>query len=186
MDPMQAFIDRHEIEQRYVRYCELIDHGKQFEAMGEVFTPDTHGEYAQYGTVVSGVDQLIAAMRHNLGTGSNCGATQHYVNNFRIAVDGDRATGRCHFYAVHQGLNRYAGRSIRCGASMRTNGCVARKAGASPGGSTMCSAGGDRFSGWAVTRLRSRFWRVFRKAHPVQRRGAGQGDRHRGHGRRWS
>ncbi len=109
MDPMQAFIDRHEIEQRYVRYCELIDHGKEFDAMGEVFTRDTQGEYAQYGTVVSGVDRLIAAMRHNLGAGSNCGATQHNVNNFRIVIDGDRARGKCHFYAVHQGLHRYAG-----------------------------------------------------------------------------
>ena len=109
MDPLQHLLEQNAIQQVYIRYCELIDHDKQFDGMTEVFSQDTRGEYAQYNNVVEGVDTLIAAMHHNLGEGSNCGRTQHNVNNFRIQVDGDRASGKCHFYAVHEGLGRFTG-----------------------------------------------------------------------------
>lgn len=108
MDPLQHLLECQAIQQAYIRYCELIDHDKQFDRMTEVFTADTRGEYAQYNNVVSGVDTLIASMHHNLGEGSNCGSTQHNVNNFRIQVEGDRARAKCHFYAVHAGRNQYA------------------------------------------------------------------------------
>lgn len=109
MEPLELLIAKSEIEQRYIRYCDLIDHAKQFDLMGEVFTEDTVGEYAQYNNVVYGLPDLIKALHFNLGAGGNCGNTQHNVGNFRIAVEGDSAYAKTHFYAVHEGLNRFAG-----------------------------------------------------------------------------
>lgn len=49
-----------------------------------------------------------------MGPGSDCGATHHNVFNFRIEVDGDRASARAHFYAVHHGVHRCAGEHYTC------------------------------------------------------------------------
>jgi 3-phenylpropionate/cinnamic acid dioxygenase small subunit len=110
---LQQLIDERAIEQIYVRYCELVD-GKDFDRLGEVFAPDTRGDYSQAlgeGVVTEGLPALIAAMYHNLGAGSHCGATHHNVTNFRIAVEGGRAKARAHFIAAHAGEGRHAGES---------------------------------------------------------------------------
>lgn len=109
MQSLEFLLTKSEIEQRYIRYCELIDHGKQFDRMGEVFTADTVGEYAQYNNVVHGLPDLIKALHFNLGPEGNCGNTQHNVGNFRIAVENDTAYSKAHFYAVHEGRNRFEG-----------------------------------------------------------------------------
>jgi ketosteroid isomerase-like protein len=103
MSSLQYLLDKHAIEQVYIRYCELIDR-KQFDGLTDVFTDDSVGEYKAYNNVTHGIKEIVTAMHWNLGTGSNCGATQHNVNNFRIAVDGDNATAKVHYYAVHRGI----------------------------------------------------------------------------------
>lgn len=108
MDQLQFLVDKHAIEQVYIRYCELID-SKNFDRLDEVFTTDTVGEYRGYGNVTRSLDQLLAAMHHNLGAGSYCGATHHNVSNFRISVDGDSAMARVNYYAVHRGLGPFEG-----------------------------------------------------------------------------
>ncbi len=109
MDFLHYAQDKHEIEQVYMLYCDLVD-WKEFDGMTGVFTHDTVGDYSRaYENVVHGVEPLIAAMHRNLGEGSNCGPTHHNVLNFRIAVDGDTAESRAHYYAVHKGLNAYEG-----------------------------------------------------------------------------
>jgi 3-phenylpropionate/cinnamic acid dioxygenase small subunit len=103
--------DKLAIEQVYIRYCEAIDN-KQFDALSEVFVADTYHDYTQAlgpGVVVTSLDQLLGSMRAHLGDGSNCGATQHNVNNFRIGVDGDTARAKVNYYAVHRGIGKYAG-----------------------------------------------------------------------------
>jgi 3-phenylpropionate/cinnamic acid dioxygenase small subunit len=100
--------DKNAIEQVYNRYCELID-SKDFDRLDEVFTADTVGEYKGYDNVTRSLGELLAAMHLNLGAGSNCGATHHNVGNFRIAVDGDRAEAKVHYYAVHRGLGPFDG-----------------------------------------------------------------------------
>lgn len=102
--------DVHAIEQIYVRYCELVD-AKQFDRLGDVFTPDTRHDYTRSlpGVFVEGLAPLIASMHHNLGVGSHCGATHHNVGNFRIAVNGDEARAKVNYYAVHRGLGLHEG-----------------------------------------------------------------------------
>ena len=100
------------IERVYVRYCELVD-AKAFARLGEVFTPDTRGDYTQAlgeGVVTEGLAMLVAAMEANLGAESHCGATHHNVTNFRIAIEGDAATARVHYIAAHAGAGTLAGR----------------------------------------------------------------------------
>src|SRR5262245_45219409 len=109
---MPSFLeDCHAIEQVYIRYCEIID-TKTFDRMDEVFTPDTYGDYSNSlpGVYVEGLAPLIQSMHHNLGEGSLCGPTHHNVTNFRIKVDGDKATTKVQYYAVHLGLKKYEGK----------------------------------------------------------------------------
>lgn len=108
---LQYLLDKHAIEQVYIRYCELVD-SKQFDRMDEVFTADCVGDYTQSlgpGVISPDRASLIASMHANLGADSHCGATQHNVQNFRIATDGDTAHAKVHYYAVHRGTGPLAG-----------------------------------------------------------------------------
>lgn len=104
-------IDRQEIEALYVRYCEIVD-TKTFDRMDEIFTADCVGDYSQAlgeGVISPNRASLIASMHANLGPASSCGATHHNVMNFRIAGDGDQATAKVHYYAVHRGRGAWEG-----------------------------------------------------------------------------
>ena len=106
-----ALADIRAIEQLYVRYCELVD-AKDFDRMDEIFTADAPGDYSQAlgeGAVMPDRASLIAAMHKNLGEHSHCGATHHNVGNFRVTLDGDRASAKVHYFAVHQGKGDFAG-----------------------------------------------------------------------------
>lgn len=82
---------------------------KHFDTLLEVFAEDATGNYGERPGH-SSCRELIDSMAHNLGEGSNCGASQHNVLNLRLVEhDGDRAVTRSNFYAVHQGLNRFSG-----------------------------------------------------------------------------
>jgi len=106
-------IDERAIQHVYMRYCDIVD-AKSFDRLDEVFTRDTRGDYTQAlgpGVVTEGLDQIIGAMKANLGAHSHCGATHHNVTNFRIDVDGDTATAKVHFIAAHAGTGTKAGSS---------------------------------------------------------------------------
>jgi 3-phenylpropionate/cinnamic acid dioxygenase small subunit len=106
--------DKHAIEQVYIRYCEIIDQ-KDFTRLTEVFTEDCVGDYrSTSGRIEQGLAPLIAHVTRGMGAGSDCGATHHNVCNFRVSVDGDSATSKAHFYAVHHGVNRCAGEHYTC------------------------------------------------------------------------
>lgn len=108
---LQMLLDERAIEQLYVRYCEIVD-GKTFDALDELFTPDATGDYTQAlgpGVISPDRASLIASMHANLGPASNCGPTHHNVGNFRIAIDGDRARAKVHYYAEHLGQGDYPG-----------------------------------------------------------------------------
>jgi 3-phenylpropionate/cinnamic acid dioxygenase small subunit len=109
MDFLQYAKDKHEIEQGYILYCDLVDH-KRFDGMLGVFTHDAVQDYSSFhDNVLHGLEPLIAMMHGNMGEGSNCGPTHHNVGNFRVSVDGDTAESRTNYYAVHRGLNAYEG-----------------------------------------------------------------------------
>jgi 3-phenylpropionate/cinnamic acid dioxygenase small subunit len=106
--------DKHAIEQVYIRYCNIIDQ-KAFDRLDEVFTQDCIGDYrSTNGKVQEGLAPLIAHVTRGMGPGSDCGVTHHNVCNFRVTVDGDTATAKAHFYAVHQGINRCIGEHYTC------------------------------------------------------------------------
>jgi 3-phenylpropionate/cinnamic acid dioxygenase small subunit len=106
--------DKHKIEQVYIRYCDLIDQ-KDFASLTEVFTDDCVGDYRlTNGKVQQGLAPLIEHVTRGMGPGSDCGATHHNVCNFRVTIDGDTATSKAHFYAVHEGINHCAGEHYTC------------------------------------------------------------------------
>ena len=102
--------DKHEIEQVYIRYCDLIDQ-KDFTRLNEVFTDD---DRSTNGKVQEGLAPLIAHVMRGMGPGSDCGPTHHNVCNFRVTVDGNTAASKAHFYAVHEGINHCAGEHYTC------------------------------------------------------------------------
>ncbi|MGF7151111.1 3-phenylpropionate/cinnamic acid dioxygenase small subunit [Sphingomonas zeicaulis] len=104
-------IDKDAIAQVYIRYCEIVD-SKDFDRMDEVFTEDAVGDYTQAlgpGVISPDRASLIASMHANLGPQSSCGATHHNVLNFRIHPDGDNATAKVNYYAVHRGRGAHDG-----------------------------------------------------------------------------
>ncbi len=108
---LSELIAKDAIQQVYIRYCEIVD-AKDFDRMDEVFQEDCVGDYTQAlgpGVISPNRASLIASMHANLGPDSSCGATHHNVLNFRITVDGDKATAKVHYYAVHRGRGRWDG-----------------------------------------------------------------------------
>lgn len=108
---LNDLIDIAAIEQVYIRYCTLVD-AKAFDDLDEVFTADATGDYSQalgHGVISPDRASLIASMHHNLGKGSDCGATHHNVGNFRISVANDTATAKVNYYAVHRGTGAQKG-----------------------------------------------------------------------------
>jgi 3-phenylpropionate/cinnamic acid dioxygenase small subunit len=107
-------LDKHEIEQVYYRYCEVID-SKVFEDLDEVFITDAVGDYqSANGNLDQGLASLVTRLKRGMGPQSDCGPTQHNVMNVRVEVDGDTATSKAHFYAVHRGINNQAGQIYTC------------------------------------------------------------------------
>ena len=95
-DPLQQLLDRLEIHDLLARYCTALD-TRDWERLGEVFTPD--GVY-EYGTLGSpqGVAAVIAAIRGTIG---DLDATQHLVGNLVVDVRGDEATADCYLISQH-------------------------------------------------------------------------------------
>lgn len=108
---LRMLLDERAIEQVYIRYCEIVD-AKRFDDLHEIFTEGASGDYTQAlgpGVISPDRGSLIASMHANLGASSNCGPTHHNVGNFRIIVDGDRASARVHYYAEHLGQGDHPG-----------------------------------------------------------------------------
>lgn len=114
MDNFRQLQDRYDIEQVIFRWCEIVD-TKDFDHLDDVFTDDAIGDYSETnGKVMNGLAPFVVHMKTNLGHDSNCGVTQHNASNCRIALDGDGATSRTNFYAVHQGVRARAGDHYTC------------------------------------------------------------------------
>jgi hypothetical protein len=83
--------DRDAIVELLAEAAWIFDH-KQWDRMGEVFTPDTDA-YGQQG-----LEALTASTIRYLGA---CGPTQHLIGNHRVRVDGDTATVVSYVRAFH-------------------------------------------------------------------------------------
>jgi ketosteroid isomerase-like protein len=114
MTDLATLLDIRAIEQGYYRYCEVID-AKQFAALADVFEAGAVQDYrSSNGILQNGLAPLVERLERNMGAGSYCGGTQHNVTNIRIVVDGDTATAKAHFYAVHAGVEAYEGQRYTC------------------------------------------------------------------------
>ena len=91
---IQGLSDRIEIQDLLSRYCTGID-SKQYDMLDSVFTPDAFIDYTSAGGISGGLPEVKAWLEKALGLFP---MTQHYVTNFAIGVDGDKAESRCMFY----------------------------------------------------------------------------------------
>lgn len=83
--------DRDAIVELLAEAAWIFDH-KQWDRVGEVFTPDVDA-YGQQG-----IEALTANTVRYLGA---CGPTQHLIGNHRVQLDGDSATVVSYVRAFH-------------------------------------------------------------------------------------
>lgn len=103
MSSVQIQEDRWQIQQLLASYCETADK-HDWDAMDQVFTADTVGIYN--GMEVVSLALLVSQGKKNM-TRDTVARTQHNVTNFRIDVDGDKATCTTNYYAVHYGAGQF-------------------------------------------------------------------------------
>ncbi len=87
---MDATSDRQQIIDLAIAYTWALD-TKQLDELDQVFAEDAVGDLR--GVVCTGRDEIKARIG---GAVLRLDATQHLVANHQVAVDGDRATHRCH------------------------------------------------------------------------------------------
>lgn len=95
---VQELQDKDAIQRLLIDYAVALDL-RDWVAMAAIFTDDMRGDYGGV-EVFEGRDKLIAMMRAYMGA---CGPTQHLLGNYRIEIDGDRASSRCYVRAMHIG-----------------------------------------------------------------------------------
>jgi len=101
---IQGLSDRVETQDVFTRYCSAID-SRQFDLLDTVFTHDAFVDYTSAGGISGNRAEVKAWLQRAVG---QFALTQHYVTNFDIRVDGDKATSRCMFYNP-MGLSRPKG-----------------------------------------------------------------------------
>jgi hypothetical protein len=92
--------DHWEISNLIARYAELLNLG-QIEELGELF---------RYGKITSdgnpntyvGTDEIVAMYRESVVFPEKVPDTLIFTSNLQVAVDGERASGKCYFMVVHQ------------------------------------------------------------------------------------
>lgn len=87
--------DTTDVEHLLVRYATAVD-TRDWDLLRACFTPDARAEYVGIGSW-SSADDLVAFMD---AAHRGFGASHHMLTNLVVAVDGDRATARCHVHAV--------------------------------------------------------------------------------------
>ncbi len=104
---LQTLLDEAAIERVLVRYAIALDE-RDFGALDEVFLSEASACYQTIGDFDSR-DAILTLLRGALG---RCGKTQHLLGNYRITIDGDRATAASYLQAVHAGLGEYASQTM--------------------------------------------------------------------------
>ncbi len=97
--------DRIEIVAVLDRYAEALDQ-RRWELLEEVFAPDVDFDFGEWSA--HSLPEAVATMRSYL---DGCGPSQHLLGNYRVDLDGDRATSRVYVRASHVGVGRAAGKS---------------------------------------------------------------------------
>ncbi len=95
--------DERDIVDILIRYAVDLDE-HHWAGLDEVFVPEATATYHGIGDF-TGRDAIRNMVRSAL---ERCGRTQHFLGNYRIAVDGDKASAKCYLQAIHVGLGDYA------------------------------------------------------------------------------
>ena len=104
---MAAVLDKQQIEELLVGYAAAVD-GKNPKAFDEVFVPDATAYYG-FGDTLKGRPAIVDFISGTMGKVSG---SQHLVGNFRINLDGDKATSTCAIQAILVGVGDYKGQSV--------------------------------------------------------------------------
>lgn len=94
---VQELIDRQEIIDRLNRYAELVDTGRPRDVPGEIFADEMVEDHGG-GAIHTTHEALADFLEQAIAPFDSC---MHYNTNFQIEVDGDRATSRTSYLAVH-------------------------------------------------------------------------------------
>lgn len=104
---VETLVEEKRIERVLVRYASALDE-HEWAGLDEVFVAEATASYDGIGDF-SGRDAIRDLVSSVL---LRCGRTQHLLGNFRIAVDGDKATARCYLQAIHVGVGAYEGQTL--------------------------------------------------------------------------
>lgn len=85
---IQTLIDRAEITDLITRYATAVDH-HDWDLYRSVFTPDARIDYTSAGGIAGSVDTVCRWLGEVLAMFE---ASQHFVSNIDITVNGDEAT----------------------------------------------------------------------------------------------
>ncbi len=92
---MRLLTDRAAIVQLTIDYCWALDTG-HWDDLRSIFTTDAVADLGLEGQ--NGIEAIIERVSTALGPLDD---SQHMVSNHQIAIDGDRADGRCYLQAQH-------------------------------------------------------------------------------------
>jgi 3-phenylpropionate/cinnamic acid dioxygenase small subunit len=103
---LEELADRRAIEDLLVRYARALD-SRDWPLLGQVFLPHSVAIYD--GIRNDGLDAIVDICRLSL---EPLTASQHFLGNVAVDLDGDRATSSCYLHAQHyragaRGLSTY-------------------------------------------------------------------------------
>lgn len=102
-----TLLDKQDVEEVLVRYAASVD-GKNYEGFKEVFVADATAHYG-FGETIKGRQAIVDFIKRTMVKTSG---SQHLLGNYRIAVDGDKATSTTSVQAILVGLGDYKGQSV--------------------------------------------------------------------------
>lgn len=95
MDTLERLAARAEIDDLLTRYTLAVD-GRDFERLGEVFTPDAHVDYTGSGGIAGTLPEVQAWLTEALAMASHM---QHLIGQREVVFDGpDAARLRAYFW----------------------------------------------------------------------------------------
>jgi len=87
------------------RYSECLD-GRDWAGLADVFTDDVVFDFGAW--VETGLEPVRKQIRSYL---DGCGPSQHLLGNYRITLEGDRASSRCYCRVMHFGKGAHTGKT---------------------------------------------------------------------------
>jgi hypothetical protein len=88
------------------RYSECLD-TRNWAGLSDVFTEDVDMDFGVWKA--TSLDEVRQNIRSFL---DGCGPSQHLLGNYRIELDGDRASSRCYCRVMHFGKGEHEGKTF--------------------------------------------------------------------------